>query len=283
MPTFTALSAIDHAFAQLTMQRPAPLFFDAATVSGLPDRPLPLRELRDLLQGRLYTEVTDAVWRQLAGQARAWGGEWVTAAAGIAAPSLTKMAARIGRKHPHQIEDIDSELLAGFLDALTHAPLEPPQLWLRLCWAAWRGGLQAVTQEETLELTWDVPCGSRLPARPYGHPELILGRASATKVITQEAAELIAATRVGGEHIDILAAQLGITAVALRKRRRAAELKLRDALEAGLPLRVPADQEEDESKTSQGKTWQGDQPGKRRRKNLTARLRGNPLTSAGRS
>jgi hypothetical protein len=272
MATLTALSAIDHAFAQLTTQRPAPLFFDAATVPGLPDRPLPLQELRDLLQRRLYIEVTDAVWRQLAGQARAWGGEWVTAAAGIAAPSLTKMAARIGRKYPHQIEDIDSELLAGFLDALTHAPLEPPQLWLRLCWAAWRGGVQAVTEEETVELTWDVPSGSRLPSRPYGHPELILGRACATGIITLEAAELIAATRVGGELIDILAAQKGITAVSLRKRRRAAELKLRDALEAGLPLRAPV--EEDESKTSQGK---------QARNNLTAPLRGKRLTSAGRS
>jgi hypothetical protein len=263
MATPTALAAIDQAFAQLTTERPTPLFFDAATVSGLPGRPLPLQELRDLLQGRLYVEVTDAVWRQLAQQARQWGGEWVTAAAGMAAPSLTKMAARIGRQYPRQTEDIDSELLAGFLDALIHAPLELPQLWLRLCWAAWRGGLCAVTHEETVELTWDVPSGSRLPHRPYGHPELILGRAYATGIITLEAAELIAATRVGGELIDILAAQKGITAPALRKRRHRAELKLRDALRAGLPLRASVEKKDETSRENQPGNGPGEtsQPG----------------------
>jgi hypothetical protein len=271
MATLTALSAIDHAFAQLTTERPAPLFFDAATVPGLPDRPLPLQELRDLLQGRLHIEVTDAVWRQLAEQARQWGGEWVTAAAGIAAPSLTKMASRIGRKHPHQIEDIDSELLAGFLEALTHALLEPPQMWLRLCWAAWRGGLRAVTHEETLELSWDVPSGSRLPRRPYGHPDLLLGRACHAGVITHEAAELIGATRYGGELIDILAAQKGVTALALRKRRRKAELRLAAALRTG-DLSGPA-------YTPKTKTSQRAQ----RAENLTGPAVNNRLASADRS
>ncbi|GIH02898.1 hypothetical protein Rhe02_09650 [Rhizocola hellebori] len=233
MAILTALSAIDHAFAQLTTERPTPMFFDAGTVPGLPDRPMSLQELSDLLRGRVYVEVTDAVWRQLAGHARQWGGEWVTAAAGIAAPSLTKMASRLGRKHPQQIEDIDSEVLAGFLDALTHAPLEPPQMWLRLCWAAWRGGLRAVPQEEMLELSWDVPSGSRLPRRPYGHPDLLLGRACRAGVITPDAAELIGATRYGGELIDVLAAQKDITPAALRKRRRAAELRLASVLRTG--------------------------------------------------
>src|SRR5688572_14223913 len=89
------------------------------------------------------------------------------------------MASTIGRRHPRHAEDVDSEMLAGFLHALRHASLEPPRPWLRLCWAAWRAGLRAVDDQPADELPPEIPTGSRTPARPYGHPDLILGRAAA--------------------------------------------------------------------------------------------------------
>ncbi|HEU5110674.1 MAG TPA: hypothetical protein VFT95_19205, partial [Micromonosporaceae bacterium] len=118
MPTARtcALSAAETAFGWLTCQ-PAPLTFDARPVPGLPDDVLPLDELRTLLlAGRYDADTTDAVWRQLARHARQWGPSWVVGAVGVALPGLTRMAARISRGHPrHLTDDVDSEILAGFL------------------------------------------------------------------------------------------------------------------------------------------------------------------------
>jgi hypothetical protein len=196
---------------------------------------LPLDELRHLLvAGRHDADTTDVLWRQLAHHARTWGPQWVVGAVGVALPGLTRIATRISRGHPrHQADDVDSEVLAGFLTALRSAPLEPPRLWLRLCWAAWRSGVRAVRGEQADELPPDLPTGSRTPTRPYGHPDLILGRAAAAGVITAEQAELIGATRLGGALIEQLAAELGVSAPVLRMRRRRAERVLVAAMTCG--------------------------------------------------
>jgi hypothetical protein len=74
-------------------------------------------------------------------------------------------------------------------------------VWLRLCWAAWRAGFAARRTDELLELPPDVPVGSRTPHRPYGHPDLVLGRAVAAG-ITDTQAELISSTRLGDVLIE---------------------------------------------------------------------------------
>jgi hypothetical protein len=229
----SALAAAETAFWWLTCQ-PAPLALDARAVPGLPDRTLPLDELRGLLvAGRHGPDTTDPLWRQLAHHARDWGPQWVVGAVGVALPGLTRMAARISRGHPRHTDDVDSEVLAGFLDALRSAPLDPPRLWLRLCWAAWRAGVRAVRGDQADELPPDLPTGSRTPTRPYGHPDLILGRAAAAGIITGAQAELIGATRLGGVLIEQLAAEAGVSAPVLRMRRRRAERRLVSAMMLG--------------------------------------------------
>jgi hypothetical protein len=229
----SALSSAQTAFGLLTCE-PAPLAFDARPVPGLPNRSMPLDQLRQLLIGvPHYVETTDAVWRQLAHHAREWGSAWVVGAVGVALPGLTGMAVRIARAYPRHADDIDSELLAGFLSALKQAPLEPPRVWLRFCWSAWRAGVSVVKAEPTEELPADLSTGSRSPALPYGHPELILGRAAAAGIITAEQAELIAGTRFGDTLIEQLATELGVPAPVLRMRRRRAELRVAKAVLAG--------------------------------------------------
>jgi len=229
----SALSWAETAFGLLTCE-PAPLSFDARPVPGLPNRTIPLDELRQLLIGvPHYVETTDALWRQLAAHAREWGPAWVVGAVGVALPGLTRMAVRIAAAYPRHADDIDSELLTGFLDALRHAPLEPPRVWLRFCWSAWRAGVSVVKTEPTEELPADLSTGSRSPMLPYGHPELILGRAAAAGIITAEQAELIAGTRFGDTLIEQVATELGVPAPALRMRRRRAELRVAKAVLAG--------------------------------------------------
>ncbi|MFI9531154.1 hypothetical protein [Micromonospora rosaria] len=219
----TALTTAETAFALLTCE-PAPLALDARPIPGLPDTTLPLDELRALLMYERYdNDTTDALWRELAHHARHRGPAWVVGAIGVALPALTRLAAKISRGRTRHADDVDSEVLAGFLYALRTADLAPPRLWLRLCWAAWRAGVTAVTADDSEELPLDLPSGSRSPKMPYGHPDLLLGRAAAAGLISADSAELISATRFGDALIEHLAADQGVTAPALRMRRRRAE------------------------------------------------------------
>jgi hypothetical protein len=229
----TALTQADEHFALLVCQ-PAPLSFDARPVPGLPDRMLPLDQLRKLLLGNIAVETSDAAWRQLAHHARHWGPAWVVGAVGVAIPGLTRMAARLSHGAPELAEDIDSELLTGFLHALRTDPLEPPRIWLRLCWAAWRAGLTARRTDTTMELPADLPTGGSAPRRPYGHPDLILGRAVAAGVLTHQQAELIGATRLGGVLVEQIAAEQGVSPSVIRMRRKRAERSLVKALTRGV-------------------------------------------------
>jgi hypothetical protein len=219
----TALTTAEKAFELLTCE-PAPLVFDARPVPGLPDRTMPLDELRKRLVDERYdSDTTDELWRHLAHHAREGGPAWVVGAIGVALPGLTHLAAKISRGHAGHADDVDSEVLAAFLQALRTADLAPPRLWLRLCWAAWRAGAAVVKTDNGEELPLDLPSGSRSPRMPYGHPDLLLGRAAAAGLISAEAAELISATRLGDALIEQLAAERGVTAPVLRMRRRRAE------------------------------------------------------------
>ncbi|MEV0429662.1 hypothetical protein [Micromonospora sp. NPDC050495] len=229
----TALTTAEKAFELLTCE-PAPLVFDARPVPGLPDTTMPLDELRNLLLYERYdSDVTDALWRQLAHHARHWGPAWVVGAIGVALPALTHLAARISRGDVRHADDVDSEVLAGFLQALRTADLTPPRLWLRLCWAAWRAGAAVVKADDGEELPFELSNGSRTPRMPYGHPDLLLGRAAAAGLITAEAAELISATRFGDALIERLAVEKGVTAPVLRMRRRRAERVVAAAVTRG--------------------------------------------------
>jgi hypothetical protein len=229
----TALTTAEKAFELLTCE-PAPLVFDARPIPGLPDTMMPLDELRKLLLcGRCDSDITDEVWRQLAHHARWRGPAWVVGAIGVALPALTHFAARISRGYARLADDVDSEVLAGFLHALRTADLAPPRLWLRLCWAAWRAGAAVVKADDSEELPLDLPSGSRSPRMPYGHPDLLLGRAAAAGLITADAAELISATRFGDALIERLAAEQGVTASVLRMRRRRAERVVAAAVTRG--------------------------------------------------
>ncbi|GAA1370320.1 hypothetical protein [Catellatospora chokoriensis] len=231
--TTSALGQAEQAFAMLVCE-PSPILFDARCVEGLPDEPLPLEELRRLvLKGRLNSTVTDGIWRQLALQARSWGPGWVVAAIGVALPGLTRMAAALTRAHPGCADEIDSELLTAFLNEVRHADLAKPRLWQRWCWTAWRAALGTVRVEDTESMPAEFASGSRTPLRPYGHPDLVLGRAVAAGVLTAAQAELISATRLGDALIDELAAVEGVTASVLRMRRRRAERRLASAIAAG--------------------------------------------------
>ena len=232
----TDLTVAEDAYRMLVCQ-PSPLTFDGRPIDGL-GRLLALDELRDLLVAGIDPDTCDAIWRQLAGHAREWGAQWRVGVVGVALPGLTRMAARLSAGRRALAEDIDSALLIGFLDLLKNDKLTEPRLWLRLQWSAWRAAVKVCRTEDLLELPPDVPVGSRTPHRPYGHPDLVLGRAVAAGVLTAAQAELIGSTRLGDVLIEQIAAESGQPGSVVRMRRKRAERKVIAALQRG-DLAVP--------------------------------------------
>src|SRR3954463_6916065 len=93
----TPLDAAQRAF-DLLVCPPAPLAFDGRGFPGLPNKILPLDQLKKLLiDDATPRSVRDAVWRELVVRPRRDGPAWVIAAVGIAMPGLRRIAGRLGK------------------------------------------------------------------------------------------------------------------------------------------------------------------------------------------
>ncbi|MGW5643652.1 hypothetical protein [Saccharopolyspora sp. NPDC003762] len=214
------------AFAWL-VTGPHPVCVDGRLFAGLPDRLLPLNEVRDLLLRRRCGQGTrDAVWAHLVLRSRTEGATWTVGCVGVALPGLTRIAARLSARFAGDVTDIHAAVLAGFLAELPRIDLRRPRIMLRLRWAAYRAG--HATVREALDAP--VPSGngfrSAPPSQPWGHPDFVLARAVADAVLTAEEAELIGSTRLEGLPLAEAAQQRGVTYEAMKKTRRRAELRL---------------------------------------------------------
>ncbi|RKN50093.1 hypothetical protein D7231_35805 [Streptomyces klenkii] len=214
------------------MTGPSALSLDGRAFPGLPDRTLPLDELRDLiLRRRCPQAVRDAVWAELVTRARREGATWTLACAGMALPALASAAGWLASRHRERdVFDIHAEVLTGFLGALPDIDLERPQVLVRLRWAAFRAGLAALA--ETLNAPIPLPPGFRstAPRPPFGHPDLVLARAVREGVLTRTEADLIGTTRLEDVPLAKWAAGHGTAAKAAYAARRRAEVRLADYL-----------------------------------------------------
>lgn len=214
---------------------PNPVSLNGRLFPGLPDRYVPLDEVRDRLLARRCPQATrDAVWAHLVLLARIEGATWTVAAVGVALPALTSAAATLSSRLAGDPADVHAEVLRGFLAALSTVGLREPRIMLRLRWAAYRSGYDALT--EALSGPTPVAPGFRStpPHPPWGHPDLVLARAVADGVLTQTEAELIGATRLEEVPVADWAAQHQAGAWAVYKTRKRAELRLAAYLRDGL-------------------------------------------------
>ncbi|MFE0024127.1 hypothetical protein [Amycolatopsis sp. NPDC059021] len=205
------LDSVRNSFAWL-VTGPEPLSVDGRRFPGLPDRPIPVDELRDrLLDEACSGRTQDAVWRFLIGRSRAEGAAWTIACAGMALPTLARTAARLARHYRGERADLHAAVLTGFLEALATVEVGGRGLSQQVRWAAFRAGHAAVTESldapipadaEDLDASldplppWAPGFRSTSPRRPWGHPDLVLARAVADEVLTPTEAELIATTRL---------------------------------------------------------------------------------------
>ncbi|MFF4503000.1 hypothetical protein [Streptomyces sp. NPDC001401] len=211
----------------LLVAGPQPLSLDGRTFRGLPNRPIPLDELRDRLLRRNCPRLTrNAVWAHLVRRSRREGATWTLACAGMALPALAGVARRLAEGFPGDPFDVHAEVLSGFLDSLATIDVDRPRVLPRLRWAAYRQGFAALM--EALDAPTPVAPGFRsaAPRPPWGHPDLVLARAVRESVLTRTEADLIGTTRLDESSVDGWAAQHQTTPNAAYKLRRRAEARL---------------------------------------------------------
>jgi hypothetical protein len=237
----TPLDAAEKAFILLA-EAPTHVPFDARGFDGLPDRIVPLDELRGLvLAADTSPQVRNAVWRELVVRARRDGPAWRVAAVGMAMPGLRRQAGMLAAGWRGDTHDLDSELLVGFMECLARVDLDEPRICGRLLEAGVRAARKVREAESDTMLIRSGEPGSVLPIRPWDHPDLVLARAVAVAVLDREEATLIAATRLDDQTLAGVAAQLGISPQLASDWRAKAEKRLVDAIGAGelsfVPLR----------------------------------------------
>jgi len=243
------LDAAEAAFRALTTG-PRPLALNPGRLAaGLPDRLMPLGELRALL---LHPATSPAarnrVWAELVRRARGGDPAWVVGLAGVAMPGLRRAAASLSAAWRGDTDDLQAEILAGFLSALRTLDLDDLDrvpLASRLCWAAWRAGQKhACASAAWASRRRDLDSSGAGPALPWGHPDFVLAAAVRARVITAAEAELIGRNRLEGIPLSAIAAETGISHSALCHRRRRAETRLTRAITDGIladpaPIRPP--------------------------------------------
>src|SRR4051812_16319619 len=163
----TPLDAAEKAFLLLA-QAPTHVPFDARGFDGLPDRILPLDELRRLLLAAgTSPAVRDVVWRELVVRARRDGPAWRGAAAGMAMPGLRRQAGLLAAGWHGDTHDLDSELLIGFMERLATVDLGEPRICGRLIEAGVRAARKVRDAESDTLLIRGAEAGSLLPIRPW--------------------------------------------------------------------------------------------------------------------
>jgi hypothetical protein len=239
------LDAVDTAFAALTGE-PAPLSLDLDEL-GLPPGDhkhipagviaLPALQAWLLKHPRAY-KVRDTVWGELIRRARLDGPAWTVAATAMALPALRRYAGQLRAGWSGDADDLDAEILTGFLTALRdRVDLARPAPYAGLCKAAWRAGYElrrrdgaeAVPVEDVEHVT-----GPRTPKRPYGHPDLLVRRAVELGIVDPGDEQAYIDLRLGRRAVEPIAARLGLAVDTLRRRVERIDTRIADALESGL-------------------------------------------------
>lgn len=227
------LDIAEHTF-QLLCGDSGPLRIDGELIGyGLPARPITLAELRFILSHpAIGHPVRDAIWRPPITRARAHGDTWIIGCVGLALPALRRLAARLSRT-PADAGDVAAEVVVGFTHALHSVHLDRPRLTVRLHRATRMACLRtrpaASAPAPVPPWTLDTACDDA----PRGHPDLLLARAVAQGVISQADAQLIGTTRLESVPLRLVAQRLAVPYGVLRRRRAAAEARLRAAILEG--------------------------------------------------
>ena len=228
----TLLEEIEDRF-RLLCDGPEPLAVDGRLLGhGLPRRLIALPELSAILMHpSCGFAARDDVWRLLVARARTGDASWTVGAVGVALPGLQRAANRLARSY---CGDVQAALVTEFVAALARVNTDGPGVVSRLLGTAQtaaRVALRATEPAASGEANFTPR--STLPPPPYGHPDLVLARAVAARVLSAEEAELIGVTYLEDVSVADYADRTGVSRWTVYKRRKAAEARLVEAIRSG--------------------------------------------------
>jgi hypothetical protein len=226
---------LESVFVSLCRGPSAPLVLPGRMFAPGRRRRVQLVEARELLlwPGLMDPDARDAALALLVRRAQTGDPTWVVGAAGVLTPALRRAADRLRAGYPGDRDDIDAEVLAGFLTALHTIDPDSGRLASRLGWAGYRAGLALRHRDTDATRRRAVGMEAAAPPRPWGHPDFVLAAAVTTGVITAAEAQLIGDTRLDGIRLEDAAAARGIRRNTLLARRSRAERRLVAGLNAG--------------------------------------------------
>lgn len=236
----TTLEAVERRFTELSAP-PSPLSIDGCGIGlGLPQRPIPLDELRIImLKRQTGRETKDAVWRELSRRAQMVGEPWITGAIGMAMPMLKRIAGGAARGFRGEIDDFDSELVEGCLYALNTIDPEAPNILMSLRFMAQRYATEArISADRAVRTTAQYNDAVAARYRPHvsGHPDLVLAKAVQENGLTDAEASLISRAHLDGERTTTLADECGVSPYLFWQQLARAQDKLMRFLEGSVPL-----------------------------------------------
>jgi hypothetical protein len=200
----------------------------------LPAGRIAVRDLRSLLLAPAVSiETRDAVWRKVIVRARRDRASWRVAAVWLAVPGLRRWTYALAQGFRGDVEDLESQIVEGFLRELDQVDVADSSLAYRLVRAGHKAGTRLVYAEAAFDGARWSAYRSQVPPEPWGHPDLVLLDAVAARVITLDEAELIATTRLDGVPIARVAAQAGERTNTVVVRRHRAEHRLAEAIAGG--------------------------------------------------
>jgi hypothetical protein len=149
------------------------------------------------------------------------------------AGAMRNIAKEIG-KSPLTLEELDSEMLAGFLDEASNAGRNSSGLSNRLYHAARRSAWKAVTDARRFaSRRADLDSEMHGEISPSNNPSCLLERAKSEGVLSEVQVELIGATRLDGMPLAKIADELGLTREAATMQRTRAHKRLAVWLSSG--------------------------------------------------
>ncbi len=230
VPSPTPFDALEETFRLLSIG-PRPICLDGRQVAGLPDRDIPLLELRGmLLHPSVAFSVRDAALGVLVARAQAEGGAWSVGIAGVLLPGIRRAVFPLFEACPTKGADLEAEALCAFLRALARCRPDRARLASWLCWRTRIGAAKVLRAELAERAGPGANPVSAAPPRPWGHPDFVLAKVVAAGAISAEDAELIWATRLEHHSLAQAAEGLGISYQTCHKRRARAEAALREFL-----------------------------------------------------
>jgi hypothetical protein len=230
------LDVIERRFLAMTAGS-HPLTLDCVALGcGLPPQEMPLDEVRVLLLKRRTSWVTkDAVWQELVRRAHTVPEPWTTVAAGMMMPGLKHIAGKLGNRFLGDRDDLDSEILEGFLQALDVADDGAPKIYAQLYWAAFRRGHEACNHERRQAMSRSelVDTADLRPAD--GHPDLVLAGAMLSGVVTPQQADLVSDVLLDQDDRSTAASRRGMSRYQVTSQLNTASRHLADYLLGNAP------------------------------------------------